>query len=54
MNELKNAENKEYISILLEEYTNGLEVNGCDHLSEESLKKFEKNLSIQQSIPKST
>lgn len=31
MSHLKNAKNKEFISVLLEETINGLEVEGCDY-----------------------
>lgn len=40
-------ENKEFISILLEETIKGLEVEGSDHLSEESLKNFERKIDLE-------
>jgi hypothetical protein len=39
LSNLPNVENIEYISILLEEHVEGLEVEGVDHLSNEQLNK---------------
>ncbi len=41
LNNLPNAENKEYISLLLEENINGLVVEGVEHLSDEALQRLE-------------
>ena len=44
---LQNAQNKEYISILLEDYIDGLVVEGTDHLSPETFEKVN-NLLIKE------
>ena len=41
INNLTGANNKEFISILLEEVNPELEVEGSNHLSKESLEKYE-------------
>ncbi len=38
------AENKEFLAVLLEDHIQGLEVNGVDHLSEDTLKNYEQRL----------
>ena len=44
---MQNAQNKEYISILLEDYIDGLVVEGTDHLSPETFEKVN-NLLIKE------
>ena len=41
---LDGAFNKEFISILLEDHIQGLEVEGVDHLSEETLRRVEERI----------
>jgi len=44
MERMEGAENKEYLAVLLEEHIQGLEISGVDHLSEETLKNYEKRV----------
>lgn len=44
MAQLKNAKNKEYISILLEDHLANLVIDGVDHLNVETLKSIEQKL----------
>ncbi len=45
---MKSAKNVEYISILLEDYIQGLEVDGVDHLSKDSFDRVSNNLSEEE------
>ena len=45
---LNGVANKEFIAILLEDLIVGLEVKGCDHWSENTLKKIEDTLIINK------
>ena len=44
---LNSAKNKEFICVLLEETLQGLEIEGCDHLSNDSLKQLEQRFEIE-------
>ncbi len=41
---MNGAESKEFLAVLLEDHIQGLEVNGVDHLSEDTLKNYEQRV----------
>jgi len=47
LDDLKNAKNKEFISILLEETIQGLLIDGCDYLSKESLENLTNKFNLE-------